>query len=89
VSCSVTGPGFSGILIKGKTANLTGVGTVTLKCNSQIYMRCDGTRGYPASVAVTASKSFERKQGNRRRLEKNPISGLAIGTSKRGFHATH
>ena len=29
VSCSVSGPGFTGVLNKGKSANLTGAGTVT------------------------------------------------------------
>lgn len=40
-SCSVTAPGFSGILEKGKTANTTGAGTVNLKCNGQGWVRCD------------------------------------------------
>jgi hypothetical protein len=45
--CHVTGPGFSGILAKGKTANLTGAGTVTLKCSGQGYMRCDARVDIP------------------------------------------
>jgi hypothetical protein len=40
-SCSVTAPGFSGILEKGKSANTTGAGTVTLKCIGQGWVRCD------------------------------------------------
>jgi hypothetical protein len=47
VSCSVTGPGFTGILTKGKSANLTGAGTVTLKCHGQGYMRCDARVDIP------------------------------------------
>ena len=46
-SCYVTGPGFTGILNKGKTANLTGAGTVTLKCSGQGYMRCDARVDIP------------------------------------------
>jgi hypothetical protein len=41
VSCYLTGPGFTGVLNKGKSANLTGAGTVTLKCHGQGFMRCD------------------------------------------------
>jgi|SRR5215469_1641953 len=48
VSCSITGPGFSGILTKGKTANLTRAGTVTMKCNGQGYMRCDARVDIPS-----------------------------------------
>ncbi|MGA8143405.1 MAG: hypothetical protein WB987_05915 [Candidatus Acidiferrales bacterium] len=40
-SCRITAPGFSGILNKGQTANATGAGTVTLKCNGQGFMRCN------------------------------------------------
>jgi hypothetical protein len=46
-SCSVTGPGFSGILNKGKAANLTGAGTVTLKCSGQGYRKCDARVDVP------------------------------------------
>jgi hypothetical protein len=47
VNCYITGPGFTGILTKGKTANLTAAGTVTLKCNGQGYMRCDARVDIP------------------------------------------
>jgi hypothetical protein len=47
VSCSVTGPGLSGVLNKGKSANLTGAGTVTLKCHGQGFMRCDARVDLP------------------------------------------
>jgi hypothetical protein len=47
VSCSVTGPGFNGVLNKGKSANLTGAGTVTLKCRGQGFMRCDARVDIP------------------------------------------
>jgi len=47
VSCSVSGPGFSGVLNKGKSANLTGAGTVTLKCRGQGFMRCDARVDIP------------------------------------------
>ena len=47
VSCSVTGPGFTGVLNKGKSANLTGAGTVTLKCRGQGFMRCDARVDIP------------------------------------------
>jgi len=47
VSCFITGPGFNGVLAKGKTANLTGAGTVTMKCNGQGYMRCDARVDIP------------------------------------------
>ena len=46
-SCYVTGPGFKGILAKGKTANLTGAGTVTLTCSGQGNMRCDARVDVP------------------------------------------
>ena len=46
-SCYISGPGFTGILAKGKTANLTGAGTVTLKCSGQGYMRCDARVDIP------------------------------------------
>ena len=46
-SCYVTGPGFTGILNKGKTASLTGAGTVTLKCSGQGFMRCDARVDIP------------------------------------------
>ncbi len=49
ISCSVTGPGFTGILTKGKSANLNGAGTVTLKCHGQGYMRCDARVDIPPS----------------------------------------
>jgi hypothetical protein len=39
--CSVTGPGFNGTLVKGKSAALTGAGTVTLKCLGQGWARCN------------------------------------------------
>jgi hypothetical protein len=41
VSCSITAPGFKGILKKGEKANATGAGTVTLACNGAGYMRCN------------------------------------------------
>jgi hypothetical protein len=47
VSCYIAGPGFTGILQKGKTANLTAAGTVTLKCNGQGFMRCDARVDIP------------------------------------------
>jgi len=47
VSCSVTGPGFSGVLNRGKSANLTVAGTVTLKCHGQGFMRCDARVDVP------------------------------------------
>ena len=47
VSCSVTGPGFTGVLNKGKSANLTGAGTVTMKCHGQGFMRCDARVDIP------------------------------------------
>jgi hypothetical protein len=47
VNCSITGPGFTGILTKGKSANLTAAGTVTLKCNGQGFMRCDARVDIP------------------------------------------
>lgn len=47
VNCSIAGPGFTGILQKGKTANLTAAGTVTLKCNGQGFMRCDARVDIP------------------------------------------
>jgi hypothetical protein len=40
-TCSVAGPGFSGMLEKGKSAALTGAGTVTLKCFGQGWARCN------------------------------------------------
>jgi hypothetical protein len=40
-SCYITAPGFSGTLEKGKTAAVTGAGTVTLKCNGQGWARCN------------------------------------------------
>jgi hypothetical protein len=40
-TCSVSGPGFSGTLEKGKSAALTGAGTVTLKCFGQGWARCN------------------------------------------------
>lgn len=40
-SCSVTAPGFSGTLEKGKRVDATNAGTVTLKCNGQGWVRCD------------------------------------------------
>jgi hypothetical protein len=43
----VSGPGFSGVLNKGKSANLTGAGTVTLKCRGQGFMRCDARVDIP------------------------------------------
>jgi hypothetical protein len=39
--CSITGPGFTGTLVKGKSAALTGAGTVTLKCLGQGWARCN------------------------------------------------
>jgi hypothetical protein len=39
--CSVAGPGFNGTLVKGKSAALTGAGTVTLKCLGQGWARCN------------------------------------------------
>ena len=47
VSCSVSGPGFTGVLNKGKSASLTGAGTVTLKCHGQGFMRCDARVDIP------------------------------------------
>lgn len=47
VSCSVTGPGFTGVLNKGKSAELTGAGTVTMKCRGQGYMRCNARVDVP------------------------------------------
>ena len=47
VSCFVAGPGFTGVLNKGKSANLTGAGTVTLKCRGQGFMRCDARVDIP------------------------------------------
>ena len=47
VSCSVTGPGFTGVLNKGKSANLTGAGTVTMKCRGQGFMRCNARVDIP------------------------------------------
>ena len=46
-SCYLTAPGFTGILNKGKTASLTGAGTVTLKCSGQGFMRCDARVDIP------------------------------------------
>jgi hypothetical protein len=40
-ACNVAGPGFSGVLVKGKGASLTGAGTVTLKCVGQGWSRCN------------------------------------------------
>lgn len=47
VSCFVTAPGFTGVLSKGKSANLTGARTVTLKCRGQGFMRCDARVDIP------------------------------------------
>ena len=47
VSCFVTGPGFTGVLNKGKAANVTGAGTVTLKCRGEGFMRCDARVDIP------------------------------------------
>jgi hypothetical protein len=46
-ACRISGPGFSGILVKGKTANLTGPGDVTLTCSGQGFMRCDARVDIP------------------------------------------
>jgi len=34
-SCHIVGPGFTGNLAKGQTANFTGAGNATLTCNGQ------------------------------------------------------
>lgn len=39
-SCHIVAPGFRGNLDKGKSANATGAGTVTLTCNGQGFLRC-------------------------------------------------
>ena len=44
-SCNITAPGFKGIVKKGRTANATGAGTVTLTCSGQGYLRCDARIG--------------------------------------------
>lgn len=49
VSCSITAPGFKGILKKGETAKTTAAGTVTLTCYGQGYMRCDARVDIPPS----------------------------------------
>lgn len=46
-TCRISGPGFSGILVTGKTANLTGPGDVTLTCSGQGFMRCDARVDIP------------------------------------------
>jgi hypothetical protein len=46
-ACRIAGPGFSGILVKGKTANLTGPGDVTLTCSGQGFLRCDARVDIP------------------------------------------
>jgi hypothetical protein len=47
-SCHIVAPGFAGNLDIGKTANLTGVGNVTLTCNGQGPMlRCSARVDIP------------------------------------------
>ncbi len=46
-NCHITAPGFNGILYKGQTANATGAGTVTLKCNGQGNLRCNARIDIP------------------------------------------
>jgi hypothetical protein len=47
VSCSITAPGFKGILKKGETAKTTAAGTVTMTCSGQGYMRCSARIDIP------------------------------------------
>ena len=54
-ACHITAPGFNGTLVIGKTANVTGAGTVTLTCVGQGYLRCSARVDIPAPGASPSS----------------------------------
>jgi hypothetical protein len=54
-ACHITAPGFNGTLIIGKTANVTGAGTVILTCVGQGYLRCSARVDISAPSASPSS----------------------------------